>query len=84
MACWRDNLTHKKMAQIQLKSVVWQEGPHFVAQCLDVDVASFGDTRDEALHNLDEALALYFEDEAVPTQPLVQSPEVVDTIVEYA
>ena len=33
------------------------------AQCLDVDVSSFGETKLEALQNLDEALELYFEGE---------------------
>ncbi len=35
---------------------------HYVAQCLNVDVSSFGDTEVEALDNLREALELYFED----------------------
>ena len=45
-----------------LKNVVWKEGEQYVAQCLNVDVSSFGDTKKEALVNLDEALDLYFED----------------------
>ena len=45
-----------------LKSVVWKEGKHFVAQCLNVEVSSFGKSKQEALVNLDEALELYFED----------------------
>jgi len=43
-------------------SIVWKEGTFFVAQCLTVDVSSFGATSEEALQNLDEALTLYFED----------------------
>lgn len=39
---------------------VWQEGEWFVAQCLDVDVASQGKTRIEALENLQEAIKLHF------------------------
>ena len=53
------------MQKTTLKSIVWQEGNHFVAQCLVVDVSSFGDTREEAIQKLDEALALHFEDEPV-------------------
>ncbi len=45
-----------------LKNVVWREGAYFVAQSLDVEVSSFGNTRAEALSNLREALELYFED----------------------
>lgn len=45
-----------------LKSIVWKEWKYFVAQCLNVDVSSFGDTDTDALANLKEALELYFED----------------------
>jgi predicted RNase H-like HicB family nuclease len=40
--------------------VVWAEADWFVAQCLDVDVASQGRTEDEAIDNLKEALVLHF------------------------
>ena len=40
---------------------VWQEGPWFVAQALETDVASQGESIDEALTNLREALELHFE-----------------------
>ena len=49
------------MKKLNLESVVWKEGRYFVAQCLNVDVSSFGKTKKEALVNLDEALELYFE-----------------------
>lgn len=39
---------------------IMQEGDWYVAQCLDVDVASQGETEEEALDNLGEALALHF------------------------
>ena len=45
-----------------------QEGNWYVAQCLEVDVASQGATEAEALDNLREALELYFE-EPGPTAP---------------
>lgn len=44
---------------------VWREGNWFVAQCLELDIASQGETESEALANLKEALDLYFE----PPQP---------------
>jgi len=50
------------MKKINLQNVVWKEGKYFVALCLNVDVSSFGKTEKEALDNLNEALALYFED----------------------
>jgi predicted RNase H-like HicB family nuclease len=40
---------------------VWQENEWFVAQCVEVDVASQGANEDEALENLTEALELYSE-----------------------
>jgi len=40
---------------------VWQEGDWFVAQCLEVDIVSQGETEEEALANLREALELHFE-----------------------
>ena len=46
----------------EIKYVIYREGEHFVSQCLNVDVASFGSTVDEAIKNLTEAVELYFED----------------------
>ena len=37
-------------------ATVWREGKWYVSQCLEVDVASQGDTEEEALVNLAEAL----------------------------
>jgi predicted RNase H-like HicB family nuclease len=45
-----------------LKYVVYQEGKYYVSQCLNVDVASFGKTIDEAVNNLADAVELYFGD----------------------
>ena len=55
---------------------VWQERDWFVAQCLEVDVASQGNTEDEALANLAEALALYFEPPAAEKEPSIRRLEV--------
>ena len=50
---------------------VWREGEWYVAQALDVEVASQGETRAEAIANLGEALALHFEPPvATETPPL--------------
>jgi predicted RNase H-like HicB family nuclease len=46
----------------KLKYVVFHEDGAFVARCLDIEVASEGDTEAEAVANLQEALELYFED----------------------
>lgn len=50
-----------------LKYIVYKEGSYFVSQCLNVDVSSFGDTIEQAIENLNEALTLYFEDNKVIT-----------------
>jgi predicted RNase H-like HicB family nuclease len=39
---------------------VWREGVWYVARCLEVDVASQGESEEEALENLREAIELYF------------------------
>lgn len=58
----------------QFKNVVWKEGDHYVAQSLNVDISSFGDTKPDALANLREALELYFEDVDVSTiVPIVEA-----------
>jgi predicted RNase H-like HicB family nuclease len=47
----------------QMAYVVYREDEFMVAQCLNVDVSSFGATRAEAVANLKEAVELYFENE---------------------
>lgn len=46
-----------------LKYVVYREDEFFVSQCLNVDVSSFGNTIEEAVANLKDAVTLYLEDE---------------------
>jgi predicted RNase H-like HicB family nuclease len=55
---------------------VWQEDQWFVAQCLEVDVASQGETQELALSNLQEALELHFEVPCATLFPQVQQIEV--------
>lgn len=58
-----------------LNAVVWQEDEWFVAQCLEVDVASQGRTEAEALENLREALTLHFTPPVATILPNVQKIE---------
>lgn len=67
------------MKHIHLENIVWQEGEHYVAQCLNVDVSSFGKTKEDALDNLKEALELYFEDASPDEIQTVINPEIVRT-----
>jgi predicted RNase H-like HicB family nuclease len=45
-----------------IEVVIYQEDDQWVAQALNVDVSSFGDTVEEARAAIQEALELYFED----------------------
>jgi len=66
------------MKKINLKNILWKEGKYFVAQCLNVDVSSFGKNKKEALDNLREALELYFDDIQQPSAVLkIEKPEIV-------
>ena len=53
-----------------------QEDNWFVAQCLEVDVASQGETEEGALANLREALELHFEPPRSTIAPQVRTVEV--------
>ena len=52
---------------------LYREGDTCVAQCLNVDVSSFGATREEAIAALREAVELYFEDAPSEDFTLVES-----------
>ncbi len=64
----------------QFTASVWREGDWFVAQCLEVDVASQGETEELALANLQEALTLYFTPPMPTVAPHLHRVE-VDTSV---
>ncbi|HOF87363.1 MAG TPA: type II toxin-antitoxin system HicB family antitoxin [Armatimonadota bacterium] len=53
---------------------IWQEDGWYVAQCHEVDIASQGRTREEALTNLREAIQLHF------TPPVATIPHDVASI----
>ena len=59
-----------------LSASITQEGSWYVAQCLEVDVASQGESEDEALANLREALELYFTPPVATSIPVVRTVEV--------
>ena len=61
--------------------VVYREEEFFVAQCLNVDVSSFGDNRDDAVANLKEAVELYFEGEPAPVFNSVSDLKVGEEMV---
>lgn len=50
----------------KLNYVIYKEDQYYVAQCLNVNVSSFGESVDEAVANITEAVELYFEDNDSP------------------
>lgn len=49
------------MKTIQVTAIIEREGDGYVALCPDLDVASQGDSIEEARRNLAEAVELFFE-----------------------
>jgi predicted RNase H-like HicB family nuclease len=72
------------MRKTNLKSVVFKEGKYYVSQCLNVDISSFGDTKKEALDNLQEALELYFEDEKIENIERIERPAIATLTLKHA
>lgn len=73
------------MRKIDFKSVVWKEGNHYVSQCLDIDISSFGKTKKEALAMLQDALELYFEDVPLPAKAeRVKNPFLASVTFQHA
>jgi predicted RNase H-like HicB family nuclease len=70
--------------KLSLKNIIWKEGDLYVAQYLNVEVNSFGNTKQEALSNLKEALELYFEDMPFDDAVEIENPEIVLTELEHA
>lgn len=67
---WSDEMKQKFTASI------WPEDEWFVAQCVEVDVASQGKTEDEALENLREALEVHFTPPVATLAPQIRSLEI--------
>jgi predicted RNase H-like HicB family nuclease len=55
---------------------VWQEGDLYVAQCREIEIASQGETEEQALTNLREAIELQFEEPVATVLPQVRTLEV--------
>ena len=59
----------------EFSASISKEGDRYVAQCLEVDLASQGKTEAEALENLREALELHFEHPRASAIPRVKKVE---------
>jgi predicted RNase H-like HicB family nuclease len=70
-----------KVFDLQFSAVITKEEKFYVALCPELDIASQGESIEEAIRNLKEAISLYLEDEdaKIPktdTRPLVTLIEV--------
>ena len=70
--------------QKQLTAIIEREGNGYVSLCPDLDIASQGDTIEEARVNLREALELFFETAAPAEIKTRLHEEVYVTQVEVA
>jgi hypothetical protein len=71
--------TSKRCEHVMKRSFtasISHEGEWYIAQCLQVDVASQGATEDEALENLRDALELHFTPPVATITPRVRDIEV--------
>lgn len=69
---------------MRFTAAVTHEGRFYVAQCLELDVASQGETIEAALANLREALELRLEDEPMPPlrEPAIIAP--VEVVLKHS
>ena len=74
----------KKLSKSGLHVLVWQEDKLYVVKCLEVEVASQGKTKKEALKNIEEAVELYFEDEKISPPAKLVNPELISLGTCYA
>ncbi|MBR1368272.1 hypothetical protein RJ53_01675 [Methanocalculus chunghsingensis] len=49
------------MGKIQLTVIIWEEEGLYVSKCLEIEVASCGNSPQEALDTIHEAINLYIE-----------------------
>ena len=68
----------------EFKNIVWKEGQYYVAQCLNVEVSSFGNSKKDALKNLTEAIELYLEDTSIDDMNTIEEPEIFYSLIEHA
>jgi predicted RNase H-like HicB family nuclease len=55
------SISMKSMEKLNVTAIIWQEDDVYVSKCPELEVASAGDTPEEALENLKEAVELYLE-----------------------
>jgi hypothetical protein len=69
-------MTKKTAPRQKFTAAVSREGRWYVAQCLEIDIASQGRTEKTALKNLTDALKLHFTPPVATATPKIRSIEV--------
>jgi len=62
--------------QITLTASIRREGDVFIAQCIEYDISSYGDTEQEALESLAEAVELHLEPPVATVLPQLRRFEI--------
>ena len=71
------------MKKHDLHTIIWKEDKLFVAKFLEIELASQGKTKKEALDNLKEALDLYLEGENLENLPFPSIEKVTTQTVSF-
>lgn len=66
--------------QRTVKAFVWKGDTHYVAECVDIAVVTQGKTLDQALKNLQEAVALHLEGEDLAELGFAPDPTILVTM----
>ncbi|HUF52840.1 MAG TPA: type II toxin-antitoxin system HicB family antitoxin [Dehalococcoidia bacterium] len=66
--------------QKTIKAVIRPGDTHYVAECLEISVVTQGETLDETIANLREAVSLHLDGEDLQAMGLEDEPVIVVTI----
>ena len=61
MVEYSDGTSEQRGQKMKLTAIIEREGNGYVSLCPELDIASQGDTIEQARNNLQEALELFFE-----------------------
>ena len=66
--------------QHTIKAVIRQDETHYVGECVEIAVVTQGETLDEVVENLREAVALHLDGEDLAEMGLAPDPTLVVTM----
>lgn len=64
--------------QHTIKAIIRKGETHYIGECVEIAVVTQGETLDETVKNLQEAVALHLEDEDLSEMGLVPHPTLED------